>query len=665
MDRDFNANAAVLTLEPSADDSREGPSLPHDLWLEGGLAALDADCRVVSLSDSLANWLGTASPSACGQPLGQLLEARLPQWQPPCDELWAEKNPFLQIHLRAGPAEARQWFRLEAVRNVAGWLVTLNSVLPPHAELAESGGNEYLNSEPERRQVFVRLLRAEARLENLVNRWPGVIFSQRADFSFDYVSPGIEELTGVPASAWRDQPQRFWEIVYETDVEELRRQCQRAISQQDRVTTSYRIRHAHTGRIAYILEHRRAIRSGDLLLGYEGIWLDITRQTIAEKRLSAAAWKETLGTLTLGLAHDFNNIISGILALSESYLAQMEADHPFADGLRLIKRNSLQASQLVHRIVNLHRSKVGEFGYFDLNQVMHELVELVEKILPRRVTIATDFASSVLPLYLDPVEFRQVIVNLALNAADAMPERGQLLFRTRLEESPTPPPHLQGELPPPPCPCLSVQDTGCGIAARHLPLLFDPFFTTKPVNKGSGLGLYNARLFVERHQGAISVESRQGVGTTFQLWLPQADFSEAERWHRMRHGHRRSILLVAEPSPLSRATAEFLRAHEYYVVPAATAERARDLLASEENSFQALLRLTSPLDMGVGALLTQVRAHHAGVKFIVWIVGGDGDELEAQVREGAHLVLAHDMAEEEILRRLDALWTSDYGHKFG
>ena len=110
------------------------------------------------------------------------------------------------------------------------------------------------------------------------------------------------------------------------------------------VTATYRVRHVHTGRVTYILERREAIISGNgLVLGYDGAWVDVTRQTIAEKRLASAVWKETLGVLTMGLAHDFSNIMAGIYSLSETYQTHSAADHPFQEGFGLIKRNALQA----------------------------------------------------------------------------------------------------------------------------------------------------------------------------------------------------------------------------------------------------------------------------------------------------------------------------------
>jgi signal transduction histidine kinase len=131
-----------------------------------------------------------------------------------------------------------------------------------------------------------------------------------------------------------------------------------------------------------------------------------------------------------------------------------------------------------------------------------------------------------LPVYLDAVELRQVVINLVLNAIEAMPPEGSLTLRTSTGGGASLQTRSHGTFPGGPTACLSIIDTGPGIKPGHLANIFDPFFSTKQTNKGSGLGLYNARVFVQRHRGAISVETREGDGATFQLWLPQADFTE-------------------------------------------------------------------------------------------------------------------------------------------
>jgi len=515
---------------PDEDQLLASPPTEPAAWLESGQAILDSSGRITEINESLSQWLDQAEGCLAGRSMWILLEERCPEWRERLESLRAGKETFSEVEFKlpADPAQSAQWFRLELAKHIAGCFVRFHSILPPLPELEETSWDQQLRNEFARREMFLRLLRAEAQLNSLTERWPGVIFSQRADFSFRFVSPQIEELTGVSVAEWQSKPHLFWHIIHEGDAEELRQQLKQGRQSGQTFTSTYRVRHAQSGRVAYVMEQRQPhVSRGGLLLGYEGVWLDVTRQTIAEKRLSSAAWKETLSVLTMGLAHDFGNVMAGIHALSETLADQAGGNDEFNQSVVLIKKNARQASQLVHRIIDLHQGKTGESNYHNLNEITADLADLVRKVIPRRMELEVELSAEALPVYLDVVELRQVVINLVLNAIEAMPQTGRLVLRTSGFAKLTPLENFQGTLPRLPAARLSVEDNGFGIKPLHLPSIFDPFFTTKPMNKASGLGLYNARLFIDKHRGAITVESKEGTGSTFHLWLPQADFTEA------------------------------------------------------------------------------------------------------------------------------------------
>jgi signal transduction histidine kinase len=491
----------------------------------------------------------------------------------------------------------------------------------------------------------------EAILESLLPHWPGVVFRQRPDLSFEFATPGLETLTGRSLAEWQIRPDLFWAAIHESDVDELKRRMATVALEPDGSTSHFRIRHAQTGRVAYISEFRRAQRDpADRVLRYEGFWLDETRLTLSERRLAAAAWKETLGLLTLGLAHDFNNVLAGILALSESFLSQIQPDHPFYEGLVLVKRNAQQAAQLVQRIAQLHRGKTGTRAYHNLNDIVKDGLDLLRKVIPKRIELEAHLDPASLPLYVDAVELQQVLINLALNSSEAMPERGKITIQTSQCEALPRIEHWVGELPGQKAAFLSVSDSGGGIKARHFPFLFDPFFTTKPMNRGSGLGLYNARLFVERHRGAISVDSTEGKGATFRVWLPLADFTEADKAVAQAARRRRSILLVGNPGPLLISTTEFLRQRNYHVV--ACSKDAEDILRSSDYQFDGLLVLLEPRDPIFSQLVQFVRQQRIPLKVIGKSVGCNIDELDPGLLSQADLVISSETPEDTILERL-------------
>lgn len=640
-------NRSKTTLEPS--------QVVFSGWIEDAMAIVDSDGIVQEFSNPFSHWSEKPESELKGASIWDLLEEKTPECKETIRLLRADKRPFHSVLLHTSPENNshRTWFHLSIARQPNQATLMLRTVLPPWQELQERGADAYLLGDQSRLELFGRALRAEAQLENLHHRWPGIIFSQRPDFSFQFVSPKIEEITGLQPEEFQRQPMRFWQIIHESDVEEIQQHIRTVDKKEVGGSTTFRIRHALTGRISYVLEHRQSVRSkSGLLIAYEGLWLDVTRQIIAEKRLSSAAWKETLATLTMGLAHDFTNVMAGIHSLSESFLMGMEADHPFREGLTLIQKNSRHASELVHRIINLHRGKTGVYQYHNLNELVSEVLDLARKVVPRRIELQTDLYRENLPLYMDAFEFRQVVLNLLLNAVDAMPQTGRLTIRTSAESSYPYPPHCCGEVPRSPVACLTISDTGIGVADRNLNSLFDPFFTTKAMNKGSGLGLYNARLFVQKHHGSISVKSTEGKGTSFTLWLPISDFSEMESSAEVpaeQPIHRPTILLLGANKKTVEETAECLRLTGFHVVTAPTTDYALECLRTQDYPFDGLLYLADQADQELGYFVTRTRRVAPKLKILLKVTGCSDEEVETRLREQVEAVISPDLTHEQTM----------------
>jgi len=629
-------------------------------WLEAGNLVVDTGCRVVHLDDNLIRWLG-CKPLFPGQPLKEVLGPRFPDLPWELDELLASSAGG-SLDLPVGVGETASWVRCEVVPGPACVFLRFASILPPLAVLSDGAWNRHLGDEAAVLELFFRLLRAEAQLESITHRWPGVIFSQRADYSFTFASGRIEELTGYPLEQIRNQPGLFWQMIHEADTDEVQAQWHKLDRLNPSISLNYRLRHAKTGRVAYVMEHREAIFSDSgLLLGFESVWLDITRQVVAERRLSSAAWKETIAMLTMGLAHDFCNIMAGIHSLSEAFTAELDPSHPHHEGLALIRQNAMQASHLVRRILSLHNDKTGELNYYNLNELAADTVELMRKTVPRRIEIKTQFHAKSLPLYVDAVELRQVVINLMVNAMDAMPQGGVLEVSTSVYESLPGQGLTLGHVGRLPAVCLAVRDTGCGIPASKLASVFDPFFTTKAVNKGSGLGLYNAKLFVEKHHGAINVESEPGAGATFRVWLPQADFTENDLLTATGLPVRHTILLLGRAGGQLDRMLQYLREHGLYVVGCLSEDSAREALSSPQYQFAAVLGLCDRDCEWIWGFLAKLRHERSPLKAAVQIVGYNMDELNTQFMSGAELVFSPDTSEQEVLARLQSILPESEG----
>jgi hypothetical protein len=356
----------------------------------------------------------------------------------------------------------------------------------------------------------------------------------------------------------------------------------------------------------------------------------------------------------MGLAHDFCNIMTGIISLSETYEASLEENSSLREGLVLIRSTAMQAGQLSNRLRQLHQGSPGERNYHDLNEIVASLADVLQKVLPRRARVKTQVSEKQLPIYVDAFELRQVIVNLALNAVDAMPNGGDLIFRTSFHEHAPNAENVLGALPKVPTVCLSVTDSGMGIPQRMFHSIFDPFFTTKPLGKGSGLGLYNTRLFAEKHGAALSVESKERVGTTFHLWFPMANFTEAESASPASRPTRQTLLVMGPAGDVLAQIVARLRASGFYVAPTSSETEALEILNSPAFQFTALVIICTSEFRELGTLGERIQSEMVPLKTIC-LLSCNQDELDAEFLQKADLVISLQTSPGELISRLKAV----------
>jgi signal transduction histidine kinase len=246
-----------------------------------------------------------------------------------------------------------------------------------------------------------------------------------------------------------------------------------------------------------------------------------------EERLIASSWNEALSAISTGLAHDTNNCLTGILSMSDACLSQLDSQHPLRENLIVAKESAQKAAQIIQQLMRVHHEKMGKRAYEDLNHVTTETVELLKRVLRRQIELDMQLQTAPLPVYVDAVELRRILILLTLNAAQRIQAKGKISFRTSLHQETVLRHRFEGTLPRPPGVCLSIVDDVRTILAKG-PALFDPVTYAQPGANESASGFLAAKQFVEKHQGAICVETAEGPGTTVELWLPQADFTEGE-----------------------------------------------------------------------------------------------------------------------------------------
>lgn len=518
--------------------------------------------------------------------------------------------------------------------------VTLTPELTPPGELKKLGLADLTSDPASFAKLFLRLRTVEARLDQTLTLLPGVVFHQRSDFSFASVGPGFESLLGTSPQPLAKNGQPFLRLIHEADEQSFHAELERNQKSDRPFSQVYRILNPQSGAYLYLLDIRTAVRTaGGLVLGYEGIWLDITRQKIAEHRLSSRAWKESISTLTTGLLHDFSNVMTGIFSLSELYHNTLPNRHPLRDGLGLIKENAGQAQRLLRKILDLNRETSGEKSYVNLGRIVREQVDLVKVILPRGTQLTGPAEDGEWPVYIDETAFRQTLVNLAMNSRDALRGPGEIKISLRsVDPGEVPAPGSQPALPPQ---CaraveLTFSDNGTGIAGAHLERIFDPFFTTKDATRGSGLGLYHARLFAESCGGAMAARSTLGRGTEIILVLPLVDLDQSQPPVPGEAAIPRTIrgLYLERDMTDEGPLVDALRARDWSLRTIATLEHARRYLREEGARLDFVLVRQGEADTSLRILLAEIRRDHPGLRLALNLTesaDADAGGLRAQV----------------------------------
>ena len=533
--------------------------------------------------------------------------------------------------------------------------VSLTESLAPHCDTVEASVAEFPNDQSTYAGIIHRLQRAEDKLGNYMRNFPGVFFSQRADLSFHYIGDKFAELTEYDAELHRQRPSFFIDLVLGRDQAHFLNEINRAKHSGKTIELTYRIR-TRSHQIRYILDVRTPLYSqSGLFLGFEGVWLDNTRQSIAENHLSNTAWKESLAILTGGLIHDFSNIMAGIFSLSELYFDNIEDDHPMRSGLQQINKSSQEAQKLVRRIIDLNREVSSERNYHNLENLIKDQLDLMRIMLPRLSKLETNFTESEIPVYIDDVAFRQLLLNMAMNARDALKHEGIITISVKVV--PAGQPALAEAMSGPVYTSrdgveIQFSDNGCGISEDYLKRIFEPFFTTKETNKGSGFGLYNAKLFVEGNQGHIGVKSIPGKGTTFYIYLPIADLDMITDEPVVAHyapARRVRALLYGIDDPEAYEIVNMLRNCEWEVITFNQLDELNAFL--EETTLQpdALIAVKVGQDPVIESLIDTMIAEHPDMQRFVQIRGINPDQIPGELRNKVSCIFDESMQNKEII----------------
>jgi nitrogen-specific signal transduction histidine kinase/CheY-like chemotaxis protein len=305
------------------------------------------------------------------------------------------------------------------------------------------------------------------------------------------------------------------------------------------------------------------MKSGDHFVIYE----DITEHKNLEDRLLQAQKMESLGTLAGGIAHDFNNILMGIQGRTSLMLMNLDASHPHLNHLKGIEEHIRSAAGLTRQLLGFAKGGKFQIKPTHLNHVMGKSIEMFGRTR-KDISINTDFQEDLWSVETDPGQIEQVLLNLYVNAWQAMPAGGEIFVGTRnvnLDQTQAEPKGLK----PGKYVRVSVKDTGVGMDEETQRRIFEPFFTTKDMGRGTGLGLASAYGIIKNHGGLIEVRSRKGQGTTFEIYLPVTRKKVREERSEEQDIQKgtETVLLIDDEAMILEVAESMLKELGYQVIP--------------------------------------------------------------------------------------------------
>ena len=366
------------------------------------------------------------------------------------------------------------------------------------------------------------------------------------------------------------------------------------------------------------------------LTGYTHTLKDITESKRLEAQFQQAQRLEAIGTLAGGIAHDFNNLLMGIQGNVSLMLLNMDSTHQYYERLKNVEKQVESGARLTSHLLGYARKGKYEVKPVDLNQLVEEMCETFGRTR-KQITIRRELADDLFPIEADSGQIEQVVLNLLVNAADAMPGRGDLFLQTMNVTHKD----MTGKLYKPKrgdYVVLTVTDTGMGMDKETMERIFDPFFTTKEMGRGTGLGLASVYGIVKGHGGYIDVESKKGQGTTFSIYLPA---SEKEVHKAVKTAEEviegtETVLLVDDEQVILEVGQDLLEAMGYRVLIARDGNEAIEVYKKNRDEIEiVVLDMVMP-GMGGGEAYDRIKGINPDIKILLssgFSIDGEATEI--------------------------------------
>jgi PAS domain S-box-containing protein len=569
------------------------------------IIALDPEGNVIMWNPAAEQVFGWSEREVMGKP------------NPVVPESTAEASRLLYDRLLAG--ETVRGVELRRRKRDGSEVSISLSAAPLWDETGKVKGIiKFLTDITESKRVEQALRAAEEKYRSIFENSLEGIYQVTPEGRYLSANPALARMLGFDSP--RELIQTRQDIANQEYVDpELRLEFVKLLTEQG-VVQNFEYRAYRKNReIIWVTENARAIRNANgNITHFEGSVEDITERRKLEQLCQQMQKIEAIGRLAGGVAHDFNNILMAVSSFAELIGNRLSEDSRGRSYAEEILKAADRGSSLTQGLLAFSRKQVFLPKPVDLNSLVQNQTGMLRRLISENIELRFIAGKDLGTVKVDPSQMEQVVMNLVINARDAMPEGGELIIETANVEPAAPPHDLKAE--PVKFVLLSVRDTGCGMDEATRSRIFEPFFTTKEQGKGTGLGLATVFGIIKQSGGHILVQSEPGRGSAFEIYLPQIEEAAASP-HRdqpeIAFRGSETILLVEDEQTVRDSTATYLRENGYTVLVATQGNEALDLARNHQGPIHLLLTDLVMPKMSGTELAKEIALTHPDTKVVL------------------------------------------------
>ncbi len=491
----------------------------------------------------------------------------------------------------------------------------------------------------ERKRIDAALRESEEKYRTLFEESKDGVFISTPEGRFLDVNPAAVEMFGYDS---REELLRI-DIARDLYVDPAQREITKADLAKQEFIKDYELNYKRKdGKEVIVLETVTVIRGDDgKIVGYRGIMRDVTEQKQLEQQFLQAQKMESIGTLAGGIAHDFNNILSGILGYASLAKMRLSEDDPIYGYVETIEKSGMRAANLTAQLLGFARGGKYHPTSVHINDIVTETREIIASTFDKSIEIES-FTDDALPtVEVDATQMQQVLMNLLVNAGDAMPSGGKITIETSVETLDEQYADNYSYVEPGAYVVLAVADTGMGMDKEILERVFEPFFTTKEEGKGTGLGLSMVYGVVKNHGGFLHVYSEPGEGTLFKVYLPVAAGTQAksealpgEEDGPSSYTGDELILVVDDEETIRLLAREILEGHGYRVLLAEDGVVGLETFRRENGNIDLVILDMAMPNLGGRETFLKMKALNPDVKAVLSTGFSENAKARQILRDG-------------------------------